>query len=289
MTFQSKGVFTWVLLFALGLIWGSSFILMKQGLQVFSPIQIACLRIFISSLALLPLVVYHINQIPWKRWWMFLLAGFLGNGIPAFMFPIAQTRLDSSLVGMLNSIMPLFTLFVGISFWGLKSTKKVLIGLGVGFLGVFLLLFHKMGNSEDLSYAGFVFIASACYALNTNFIKSYLSDLDPILLTSVSFLFLCLPSGAALYSTGILNMVEQPKFWSALGLISILAILGTAFAVVIFNYLVKVRNALFAASVTYIVPVFAILWGLFFNETMVLTQLLGMAFVLGGVYIVNKK
>jgi drug/metabolite transporter (DMT)-like permease len=286
---QSKGLLPWVLLLSLGLVWGSSFMLMKQGLQVFSPIQIACLRIFISSLVLLPLVIVRFRQIPWKRWWMFLIAGFLGNGIPAFMFPIAQTRLDSSLVGMLNSIMPLLTLLVGISFWGLKASPKVLLGLGVGLLGVVFLLFHKMGNSQDISFAGFVFIASTCYAFNTNFVKSYLSDLDSVMLTSVSFLFLSLPSGAALYSTGILETMQKPNAWFALGLISILAILGTALAVVVFNYLVKVRNALFAASVTYIVPVFAIMWGLFFHETIVLTQFLGMALVLGGVYLVNKK
>lgn len=286
---HAKGLLPWVLLLSLGLVWGSSFMLMKQGLQVFSPIQIACLRIFISSVVLLPLVIVRFRQIPWNRWWMFLIAGFLGNGIPAFMFPIAQTRLDSSLVGMLNSIMPLLTLLVGISFWGLKASPKVLLGLGVGLMGVIFLLFHKMGNSQDLSFAGFVFIASTCYAFNTNFVKTYLSDLDSVMLTSVSFLFLSLPSGAALYKTGILETMLKPNAWFALGLISILAILGTALAVVVFNYLVKVRNALFAASVTYIVPVFAIMWGLFFHETIVLTQFLGMALVLGGVYLVNRK
>ena len=285
----SKELLSWILLVSLGLVWGSSFILMKQGLLVFSPIQIASLRIFISSLVLLPMVIYRWKKIPWGRWKLFLIAGLLGNGIPSFMFPIAQTRLDSSLVGMLNSMMPLLTLLVGISFWKVKANVKVFLGLGIGLLGVIFLLWHKMGDSKDLSFACFVFIASTCYAFNTNIVKNYLSDLDSVTLTSVSFFFLGFPSGLVLWSAGISSTLFREGAMLALGLISILAILGTALAVVVFNYLVKVRNALFAASVTYIVPVFALMWGVFFNETIVVTQLIGMSMVLGGVYLVNKK
>jgi drug/metabolite transporter (DMT)-like permease len=284
---KANGRLAWPLLIGLGFTWGSSFILMKKGLIVFSPIQIACLRIFISSLVLMPFVVINFHKIPLRRWWMFLIAGLLGNGIPAFMFPLAQTRLDSSLVGMLNSMMPLLTLLVGALFFKTKINRRKMVGIALGMGGVTLLLWPKMGNSADFSFAGFVLIASLCYAINTNFVRRYLSDIDSVSLTAFAFFFIGPLAGIQLFQTDFMLRMTNPGANFALGLISILAILGTALAVVVFNFLVKVKSALFAASVTYIVPVFAILWGLIFNESLASVQFAGMAVVLLGVYVVN--
>ncbi len=285
---EAKGSLAWLLLLALGFTWGSSFMLMKQGLLLFSSVQIACLRIFLSWLVLFPYVLYNFKRIPWNRWWMFLIAGMLGNGIPSFMFPIAQTHLDSSLVGMLNSIMPLLTLLFGGLFFGMIINSKKVIGIVLGIIGVILLLAHKMNNSSDLSYASFVLIASTCYAINTNFLKKKMGDIDAVMLTAVSFTFIGPPAGIQLLSTDFISKMHTSQAWAAFGLISILAVFGTALAVIVFNYLVKVKSALFAASVTYIVPVFAILWGIVFQENIVPLQYVGMAVVLGGVYLVNS-
>lgn len=106
----------WILYFTLVFIWGTSFILIKKGLEVFGPVQVGSIRIVISFLALSPFVYKRFKSIAAKDWIILSISGTIGSLLPAYLFAMAQTGLNSSTAGVLNSLTPLFTLLVGISF-----------------------------------------------------------------------------------------------------------------------------------------------------------------------------
>ena len=112
--------YNYFILFFLAFIWGSSFILMKKGLVAFTDQQVAALRLFIAFLTLLPFLFKAIIDLRKIQIIPLLIIGLFGNGLPAFLFTKAQTTLDSSFVGILNSLTPIFTLLVGIGIFGKK-------------------------------------------------------------------------------------------------------------------------------------------------------------------------
>src|ERR1700735_5221679 len=127
MTNTNSSVLKWFLFVLLALIWGSSFILMKRGLEAFTPPQVAALRMVVSFLFLFPFVIGHVKQIPRDKWIFIIIAGILGNGIPAFLFTKAETGLSSSIAGILNSLTTVFALVVGIIFFKMKTTPTKVV------------------------------------------------------------------------------------------------------------------------------------------------------------------
>jgi len=130
---------SWGLLFFLSLTWGSSYILIKRGLVAFEPLQLASIRLVVSAITFFPIFLWIRKEIDWSKWKFLLLVGLTGNATPAFLFAIAQTRLSSSLTGVLNSLTPLFTLLLAVVLFKLPFQKNKGIGVMVGFLGAFLL------------------------------------------------------------------------------------------------------------------------------------------------------
>ena len=120
---QNSNLANWSIIIFLAFIWGSSFILMKRGLEVYSYTQVAALRLFIAFISLIPFLLKAVKIVQKKHLLAIVIMAFFGNGIPAFLFTKAQTQLDSSLVGILNSLVPLFTLLLGIYFFRTKPSK----------------------------------------------------------------------------------------------------------------------------------------------------------------------
>ena len=107
----------WILLVILSLIWGSSFIQIKKGLEHFDPYQVGALRVLIAGVLLSPLAIIHRKKFPQKRIKWLVLAAFSGNFIPMFLFPIAETQISSSIAGIIISMMPIFVIIVGSLVW----------------------------------------------------------------------------------------------------------------------------------------------------------------------------
>lgn len=295
----NKPVWQFILLLFLAIIWGSSFILMKRGLESFDNIQVACLRIIIAFLVLLPLIFRNFKKIKSNQWAPLFAAGMLGAVIPAFLFTTAQTHLSSSLTGMLNSLVPLFTVIIGILFFKIPIRILKIIGVGVGLLGAIGLILgqgadiHSAGYSlpvEHLPYAMLVVVATVSYATNVNFIKRFLAEISAVNITAFGFI---IPSPIALiYLLTATDFTEilstDPAAKVNLMYIAILAIFGTSLAVILFNVLIKKVSPVFASSVTYVIPIFALSWGLFDGESVSYIQMLSILVVLIGVFIVNK-
>jgi len=265
---------------------------MKKGLLSYSFDQVASLRILISFLFLSPILFKNFKKIKKDQWWKLLLAGLLGSGIPAYLFPLAQTEISSSLTGMLNSLVPLFTVIIGLIFFKMRFRLLKFLGVIIGLIGALgLVYFSDSAKSVDgnIYYALLVILATICYATNINFIKDYLKEVNSVNITSFGFLFIAPAAGIYLFSTDFIEITStQEEAPLHLFYIALLAIFGTAIAVMLFNMLIKRVSAVFSSSVTYIIPVFAIFWGLIDGETILMKQFIFIAIILIGVYIVNR-
>lgn len=286
----------WFLLVILTLIWGTSFILIKRGLEVFTPGEVGAYRMVAAAGLLLPLSlprIKHLNKTQVKN---LLIAGMLGSFIPAFLFPLAQTRLSSSLTGVLNALTPLFVVLVGALFFNTKITKKNAIGLVIAFIGVIILVAYKeSGGWDSLSginaYALFVIVACICYSFNLHVIKTRFSELKSIEISSISLLMI-LPMALLYLFAGTqfsYKLATHPQAWEALGYVTILGMVGTATGLILFNIMVKSATPFFASLVTYTIPIVAIMWGVMDGEVLLFGHYIGIAAVILGVWVGNKK
>jgi len=274
----------------LSIIWGSSFILMKEGLTALSAYQVASLRMLFSGLVLLPFAINAFKKIPKEKMGIVFLSGFLGNFIPAYLFCIAETNIDSSLAGILNSLTPLFTILVGLSFFNTSINKQKMIGVIIGFIGLCLLFAAGKNISfQNLSFASLVLVATFFYGLNVNVVGKYLKNIRAIDIVSVAFALLIIPSAFILYMTGYFSMsFNDPHFQQATLASIVLEVIGTSIASILFYMLIKRSTIVFASMVTYGIPVIAVAWGVYFGESISLLQVGSLLIILAGVYIVSK-
>lgn len=281
-------------LFFLASIWGSSFILMKRGLQSYTPTEITLFRIFIVFLVFLPFGIRDILSSKLKTKIIILISAILGSAIPYYLFVKAQTKIDSSLNGVLNSMTPLFTLVFGVILFKQRFNFKSITGVITGLIGAAgLIFFSNKGISinSNLIYAFLPLIGSACYALNVNLIKGFLTDISAIKITSWSFIFIGPPAGILLFTKTNFtnNLLYNDPLFKNFFYILILAIVGTGIAVWVFNLLVKKTSSVFASSVTYLIPIVAIMWGVYDGENFLLVQWVFSILIIASVSLINKK
>jgi drug/metabolite transporter (DMT)-like permease len=286
----------WGFLAILALIWGSSFILIKRGLEVFSPGEVGAFRIVAAGMVLLPLSIPRINGLKFRQVKNLLIVGLLGSFIPAFLFAKAQTQLSSSLTGVFNAMTPLFVVIIGALFFNARITKKNTLGLVIAFLGVVVLLTVKEGSgwgsfTEINSYAFFVLLACVCYGINLNIIKYRFVELKPVAISAISLL-LVLPMALIYlfaFSKFSFKLLHVEGAMTAAAYVMLLGVMGTALALILFNVMVKVATPVFASSVTYLIPIVAIFWGLLDGEVLLAGHYLGIAAVIIGVWIGNRR
>ncbi|MEZ5194872.1 MAG: DMT family transporter [Bacteroidales bacterium] len=286
-----KRWFQFAILMLLAFVWGSSFILIKVGIKSFSSEQAAAIRMLLASLSLLPLSIYNLKHLKRKDLPALLFAGFVGSFIPAFLFTKAQTHIDSALAGMLNSLTPVFTLVVGVIFFKSKFKVIQIFGLFLGLVGALGLIIG--GQDIELVkinlYALLIVLATTFYALNINIVKTYLTHLNGAQITSLSFMFLSPVAFVYLMTTDFEPVLQNPKWPIHFAALAGLGILGTAAAMLLMNSLIRKVSTIFASSVTYIIPIFAIMWGFLDGENISIHHFGNMLIILVGVYLINRK
>ncbi|MCU0468817.1 MAG: DMT family transporter [Arcicella sp.] len=283
--------YAWGLLALLAIIWGSSFILVKKSLHVFDASQVGSLRIVAAFLFFLPFFILNLKQIPFKKAHLFLLVGCLGNLFPAYLFSLAGSKLDSGVSGALNSTTPLFTLIVGVLFFNNNITSRQTMGIILGFIGALLLVLAGAKGLQFNGYALYVVLATVLYGFNLNITKKYLTDLNlsPFLITAFIFMTIGPVAITVLFSGDFIQKAQQPEALQPIIYAVLLGVLGSAIAMVLFNKLIQVTSAVLASSVTYLIPIVAIIWGILDGETIQIQHFLGMGIILVGVYLVNKS
>lgn len=282
----------WLYLILLAFVWGSSFILMKKALIGLTPIQVGALRMLIAGFFLLLVGFKSLKEIKKKHYKYIFFTALLGTFFPVFLFAFAVNGIDSSIASILNSLTPFNTFIFGALAFGFTFKKKQLFGIFIGLLGTVLLILKgaDLNPNQNYWFSILVIIASIGYALNVNIVKKYLSDISALSIVTGNFLLLVVPAFVVLFFTGFFNTLEftETKVIS-LGYITILAVLGTGVAKVFYNKMVHMASPIFASSVTYLIPIVAVFWGVLDGEKLSFIQLLAGFIILFGVYLVNKK
>lgn len=279
-----------ILLGLLTVIWGSSYILIKKGLILFSPLELACLRISISFLASIPFLYKAFRTIPRDKYFMVLLTGIFGSGLPAFLFALSMTKSGSAINGIINSLSPLWTLIIGYYLFKVDITKQKTFGVLIGFIGALVLVLGKREGdfSVHVLYSMLPVIATFCYGMSTNLMKQNLQSQNPIYTTSLAMMMIGIPALCGLFMTSAPEKIMSTGISVSLLSIAFLAIFGTLIAWMLFYYLVQRTDALFGASVTYIIPLLAVSFGILDGEVLSIIQLGGMILILTGVYFTTK-
>jgi drug/metabolite transporter (DMT)-like permease len=290
MPIKNKKIFPLLVLIFLSMIWGSSFILIKKGLLSFTPIQVSALRIFFASIVLLPIAVKYIPEFK-IHWKIITILGFISNLLPAFLIAIAETKINSSLAGMLNSLTPITTMVIGALFFGTKFTFKLSIGLFIGLIGSLVLSFVS-SNGELGSfnfYVLYVVAVTLLYGLSGNMVKDLVEKINPLILVPLELMAMLPLTIIILLSTNVFEQITTHD--DALFSLAALFTLGaasTSIAGIIYIKLVKQTTAVFAAASTYLIPIMAITWGLFDNEVLFPLHFVGVGLIIVGVLLVNR-
>ena len=283
----------WIFLFLLALIWGSSFILIKKGLVGFTPLQLGSLRIIITALLLFLAGFKSLKNLSKNTLKWIAISGLLGTFFPAFLFAYAETEIDSAIASILNSIVPINTIIFGFLAFKIYSSRRQIIGVLIGFVGTFLLITNGASINPDQNYwyALLVIIATVMYAFNINIIKRHLQNVSPIAIAVGNFAVMIIPAFIVLLFSGFFTseVIQGPDFTMSMFYIFLLSLFGTAIAKVLFNNLVQISTPVFASSVTYIMPIIAVSWGLLDGETFGFWQGIATVIILLGVYLANSK
>lgn len=280
----------WGIFLMLSLTWGSSFILMKIGMEGLQSYQVASVRLVAAGLTLLPFFFKYIRQTPRSKIPFIILSGILGNGIPAYLFCLAETRIDSALAGILNALVPLMALLSGLLVFRSPFQKRQLLGVSIGLVGVIGLFVLKGVDTGYWYYGLYVVLATICYGVNISLVHHYLKGFSSVQLSAIALLFCAVVALPVLLFSGFFPLFNGPRApWVSLGASATLGIVGSGIATVLFYMLIRKAGSVFASMVTYALPVVAIGWGLLAGETITWGQVVCLGVILSGVYLVNKK
>ena len=283
----------WFYLFLLAFTWGSSFILIKKGLLDLSPLQLGSLRTVLSSLFIFSIGFKSLKTIETHQWKWIVITGLIGTFFPSFLFAYAETEVDSGVVSVLNSLVPLNTVLIGLAVFKIATSRTQVFGVILGFVGASMLIFNNMELHPDQNYlyAGLVVLATVMYASSVNIIKRYLQEVKPLAIATGNFVAIIVP---AIFVLTFSNFFTSETFLSntiyiSIGCVIILSLFGTVMAKIVFNSLIQISSPVFASSVAYLMPLVALLWGLLDGEVFGINQGLASLLILLGFYLVNKK
>jgi drug/metabolite transporter (DMT)-like permease len=283
-----------LILILLALVWGSSFILMKMGLKapdgtpVLTPYQVASLRMILAAVALSPIAIQAIRQVERKDWKYLAVVGFMGSGIPAFLCAISQQYLDSGLAGILNALTPLFTLLLAILFFKKTTHRQQLLGMVIGFLGAAGIIAAKGSSFQNMQYAFLIIAATVMYGVSVNTVGHHLRHIKAPWITALSILMVSIPCALYFFTTDYSVIWTHPNGGRSIAAVATLSVVGTGIANILFFRLTQISGAIMASTVTYLIPIVAVGWGYYMNESLSPLQILFAGVILLGVYLGNR-
>ena len=287
----------WIIFISLVLVWGSSFIIMKYALMGFSAVQIGAARIIFACLFTSIFAFKSIREFRKTDILHLVIVALLGNSIPYVLFPIAINHIPSGIVGITNSMTPLFTLIVGIIAYRRKLKPLKFLGVFIGLIGTLILINPFSSNSvvgTNWPYILLALCAAACYGISINSISKF-NHLSPQAITLFALIGASIPSIIILIFTDFSSTIFWPSgilksdILAPFLAVAFLGIFGTSLSMVIFNKLISITTPIFAASTTYVIPIVALVWGIIDGESLLLNHFLGMIVILLGVRIANRN
>ncbi|MBK6389833.1 MAG: EamA family transporter [Saprospiraceae bacterium] len=274
---------------ALGCIWGSSFILIKRILPCYTPIQYALCRIIITGICFSPWILSSFKKATIsQRTWVFII-GVLGYFMSYLLMGVSQTRIDSSLAGILTSLTPLFTFIVGLMFFSQPFRWKSFMGVGMGLIGCLVLIIEGNEGLSVQFYSLFLIGSVIISSFTINLVQKHLKGLRAIEITSLSFGGLVIPSlMVLLVATNWQDTVPNPLMTSCTLALIGLALVGTVLGSLLYYHILSRSGALYTSTVTYIIPLTAIIWGVVDGEHVGWEEIIGFAFILGGIKLIRN-
>lgn len=290
---QQPAQLKWFLLILLSLLWGSSFILMKMGMKAFSPEQVAALRISVAFFVMIPVLLYNgLREFRLKDLPAVFLIGLIGNTIPPFLFCFAQVGISSALAGILNALTPLFVLIMGVLFFSFQTNWNKNIGIGLGLVGTILLILLKSDGSVNIQfniYPFYIIAAAVLYGIGANNLKKRLAHIHPITTSALLYVTTGYIGIIVLFTTDFFTILRtNEEAYNSMYYVIFLGIFCTAFAMIVFNYLLRNTSVVFASTVTYLMPIVSLFWGFLDGEIITLIHLIGLAIILIGVYLTSR-
>jgi drug/metabolite transporter (DMT)-like permease len=279
----------WVYLLLLSLIWGSSFILIKKGLTGFGYFEAATIRLMSAGLIFLPFGIGNFKKIPREKLGFVALTALLGMFLPAYLFCMAQVKVQSAVAAMLNGLTPVFTFVFSILIFKIAYKANQIIGLLLGLVCAILLAVERSNSAITFNlHAGLIILATLFYGYNINMIKQRLSDIPAFVMSTVTVSFAGLLAFFVAFLPNLSNYHPSQIQWMPLVALMTLGIFGTAIAQLFQYKLIKETSALFASSTTYIIPVVAVCWGMVDGEQFHLIHALSVAGILAAVVLIRK-
>lgn len=254
-------------------------------------IQLATIRIGVACLAFCPYIFFVWKKIDFKDWYKYLIVGLTTTGIPSFCFAIAQTKVSSATAGILNSLTPIFTLIISILFFNGKFYMSKLIGVLIGFLGAGMLIYNHSGGSGEshIFYTFLILLATICYGINTNAVKKFFPATSSLIVSAGAFVLVGFPGVLYMLFFGDLgSLVSNSEHHVSLLSAVALSIFCTVIANILFYDLIQKTNALFASSVTFLIPIVAIIWGFIDGESFTIFHGLAMLCIIFAIYLLRK-
>jgi drug/metabolite transporter (DMT)-like permease len=282
----------WIKFIALGLIWGSSFLWIKIAVQEIGPFTLVTFRVLFALLGILLVVAYRRSGIPARgKWWIFVLLGLFNVAVPFVLISWAETHIPSGVASILNSTVPLFTILIAPFF--IKDEKITigrLLGLGVGFLGVIVL----MSNQVEGGFGGYqlglgaMLVATFFYASSAVFARTHTAGLTPEVQSLGQMM------AAWFFITPVSALVETPltppaqtMTWIA---VAWLGILGSCVATLLYYSLLNSVGPTRTVLVSYVFPLVGVLLGiLVLHEQPDWRLMVGGGLIIGGIMVVNRR
>lgn len=282
-----------LVLFIIAITWGSSFILIKKTLPVFDPLQIGAFRAGISGLLLAFIGFPALRKMSRKDVFWIALSGFFGNFLVVFIFPFAQREVSSSLAGIINALDPIFTLLIGALLFGIRNKIIQYFGAIIGFAGALVLVLSSGDDSSSnhYFYIGILILGAALYAISALIIEKKLMHISSVDIASSIYTFWMLPSLLILAFSGFFTKIDftQSQILESLGYLTFLTVISTTLVMFLFFKLVQDTSAVFASTISLLLPVVAVIWGILDGEKFTLWYALGGLLILIGVYFIRDK
>lgn len=281
------------LLILLALMWGPSFLFIKIAVDEITPLFIATVRVTIGALILVSLLLISKNELPRNPQYIvkFFIAGFFAIAFPFFLISWSEQFIESSLAAILNGTVPLFTVVMAHFFTSSDklSTMKIL-GLIIGFAGLFVLAFLPINLSVNQDMNGLIGMVVACisYAIGLVYAKRNLTGLNPIVASTGQL------TGAAiiLWAASLvapMQIISLPEQLDTIFSLLFLGIFGSALAYILYFQLLTLANPTFLSWVTYLMPIVGVILGaIFLNESLAWNHYVGGSFILFGIFVSNS-
>lgn len=280
-------------LILLSLIWGGSFFFIKILLQYYGPGSIAFLRSAFGIVAVLAYMLIRRQPIRFRHipWIPMIAVGLMQTAVPWSLIGFSETRLSSSTASVLNATTPLWTLMLGLAFFGRKSNRFQWIGLGLGFVGLLVLLDIRPSKILDSDLTGFgaMLLATFFYGVSSQLSKKYLHQVTLVETVLCTLAFGCIGSGILAFGFEPFSLAPLLQDRSVIFALIGLGCMGSAVAYFLFYHLVQKGSAEFSTMSTYLIPATAIVWGaLLLDEPVHASLLTGMALILCGVFLTGR-